>query len=196
MKFEISAVRPNQWPTDALPEFAFIGRSNVGKSSLLNKLLNRKSFARVSGKPGKTQQINFFCINEAFRFADLPGYGYAAVSKSERASFQKMMHVYLEQREPLQRILHLIDIRHEPSKDDVAIHQYLLRLNMPICIVATKLDKITKSAIKPSVQRIQKHLGTHHPILAVSSENGIGIAELWTLLENDILHSETTDHNL
>lgn len=136
-EFEISAVRPNQWPEGGLPEFAFIGRSNVGKSTLLNRLLNRKSLARVSAQPGKTRQINFFRINDAFRFVDLPGYGYAAVSKRERSAFADMIDEYLLNREPLARIFQLVDIRHEPSKDDVAVHAALLELDVPVSVIAT-----------------------------------------------------------
>jgi GTP-binding protein len=196
VEFEISAVRPGQWPEDGLLEFAFIGRSNVGKSSLLNRLLSRKSIARVSQKPGKTQQINFFQINNSLRFADLPGYGYAAVSKTSRAQFAKMIETYLSKRDPLVRVLHLIDIRHDPTKDDIAFHQWLLNLGVPICVVATKLDKISKSAVKPSANKIQKLLKTPWPVLPVSSEKGVGIDELWALLEADLaegneLHEET-----
>ncbi len=193
VQFEISAVRPSQWPEDGLLEFAFIGRSNVGKSSLLNRLLSRKSVARVSQKPGKTQQINFFLINQGFRLADLPGYGYAAVSKTERAQFAKMIEAYFKKREPLVRVLHLIDIRHDPTKDDVAFHEWLLDLKVPICVVATKLDKISKSAVKPSIQKIQRILRTPYPVLAVSSEKGTGIDGLWALLEEDLTAGSMTD---
>lgn len=185
-EFEISAVRPGQWPEDGLPEFAFIGRSNVGKSSLLNRLLGRKALARVSQKPGKTQQINFFRINETFRFVDLPGYGYAAVSKTDRQLFIKLMDTYVKQREPLFRILQLVDIRHDPSKDDVAVHHYLQSLGWPICVVATKADKISKNAIQRSVANIRNNLETGAPIIAVSSEKNTGIDKLWSFLENDL----------
>lgn len=185
-EFEISAVKPIQWPTDGLPEFAFVGRSNVGKSSLLNRLLGRKSLARVSGKPGKTQQINFFRINERFRLVDLPGYGYASVSKTERAKFAKLMETYLSHRDVLVRIMHLIDIRHDPTKDDVQVHAWLMALGVPICVVATKSDKISKSAVKPSCQRIQTALSTPWPVLPVSAEKNVGIVELWDVAESDL----------
>ncbi len=184
--FELSAVRPNQWPRDGLLEFAFIGRSNVGKSSLLNRILGRKSLARVSQKPGKTQQINFFRINELFRFVDLPGYGYAALSKSDRVQLARIIETYLRKREPLARILHLIDIRHDPTKDDKSMHEFLLSLGVPLCVVATKLDKISKSSIRPSIQNIKKLLETPFPVVAVSAEKNIGMDELWTMMEFDL----------
>jgi GTP-binding protein len=185
-QFEISAVRPLQWPVDGLPEFAFIGRSNVGKSSLLNRLLGRKALARVSQKPGKTQQINFFCINQLFRFVDLPGYGYAAVSKTDRQLFIKLIDTYVNEREPLLRVLQLVDIRHDPSREDVAVHQFLQSLGWSVCVVATKSDKISKSAVKLSVANIRKVLQTGAPILPVSSEKNTGIDPLWDLLQADL----------
>jgi GTP-binding protein len=193
VQFELSAVRPAQWPIDGLLEFAFIGRSNVGKSSLLNKLLARKSLARVSQKPGKTQQINFFQINSQLRFADLPGYGYAAVSKTSRAQFAKMIETYLTRRDPLVRVFHLIDIRHEPTKDDISFHQWLMTLGVQICVVATKLDKISKSAVKPSAGKIQAILNTPWPVFPVSAEKGTGIDELWTLIETDLTSEDGTE---
>lgn len=184
--FEISAVKPAQWPTDGLPEFAFVGRSNVGKSSLLNRLLGRKSLARVSATPGKTQQINFYRINDHFRFVDLPGYGYAQVSKQERALFARLMETYLTQRDCLRRIIHLIDIRHEPTKKDIEAHRWLLTLGVPLCVVATKLDKVSKSAINPSLATIRKVLQTPYPAMAVSSEKNVGIDALWDVLAADL----------
>jgi len=184
--FELSAVKPEQWPTDGLLEFAFVGRSNVGKSSLLNRVLGRKALARVSQKPGKTQQINFFRINESFRFADLPGYGYAAVSKTERAKFAEMLEIYLSEREPLCRIFHLIDIRHDPSRADQEVHQWLLTLGMPICIVATKADKISKSRGYNSVKNIQKILQTPFPVIPVSSVALTGLENMWKFIEEDL----------
>lgn len=184
--FEISAVRQEQWPEGGQPEFAFVGRSNVGKSTLLNRLLNRKALARVSGQPGKTRQINFFNINDAFRFVDLPGYGYAAVSKRERNSFASMIDRYLLEREPLVRVLHLVDIRHDPSKDDIAVHRALLELDVPVSVIATKSDKIGKSRLQQHVQNIRKTLGTTAQIYPISAEKRLGLDELWTLLEADL----------
>lgn len=191
VQFEISAVRPEQWPQDGLPEFAFIGRSNVGKSSLLNRLLNRKSLARVSQHPGKTQQINFYNINDTLRFADLPGYGYAQVSKTQRAAFRKWIVQYLEKREPITRVLHLVDIRHEPSVDDRDFHRLLLELQHPVLVVATKLDKIAKRDIAKHIQQIRTGLQTPNPILSISSEKNMYIDELWSVLETDLTAHES-----
>ncbi|MDP9728800.1 ribosome biogenesis GTP-binding protein YihA/YsxC [Alicyclobacillus tolerans] len=191
VQFEISAVRPEQWPQDGLPEFAFIGRSNVGKSSLLNRLLNRKSLARVSQHPGKTQQINFYNINDTLRFADLPGYGYAQVSKTQRAAFRKWIVQYLEKREPITRVLHLVDIRHEPSVDDRDFHRLLLELQHPVLVVATKLDKIAKRDIAKHIQQICTGLQTPNPILSISSEKNMYIDELWSVLETDLTAHES-----
>lgn len=185
-EFEISAVRPNQWPMDGLPEFAFVGRSNVGKSTLLNRLLNRKKLARVSAQPGKTRQINFFVINDSFRFVDLPGYGYAAVSKRDRAQFASMIDKYLLNRNPLVRIIQLIDIRHAPSDNDIEVHGGLKRLGIPILLVATKLDKVSKSKVQPHIKAIRQSLETQAPILPVSADKREGLEPLWEVLEQDI----------
>ena len=185
-EFEIGAVKPAQWPADGLPEFAFIGRSNVGKSSLLNRLLGRKSLARVSGKPGKTQQINFFNINQRFRFVDLPGYGYAAVSKQERAWLAKRIETYLTHREPIKRVFHLIDIRHDPMANDREVHEWLLSVGLPVFIIATKQDKIGKTKVKGALNQIRLGLKTSAPIVSVSSETGDGIEGLWELIERDL----------
>lgn len=185
-EFEIGAVKPAQWPVDGLPEFAFIGRSNVGKSSLLNRLLGRKSLARVSGKPGKTQQINFFNINQQFRFVDLPGYGYAAVSKQERVWLAKRIETYLLQREPIKRVFHLIDIRHEPMANDREVHAWLLSMQLPVYIIATKQDKISRGKVKGALENVQQGLDTPVQAVAVSSETGAGIEALWELIEGDL----------
>ncbi len=192
-EFELGAVRLAQWPADGLPEFAFIGRSNVGKSSLLNRLLNRKSLARVSGQPGKTQQINFYCINESFRFADLPGYGYAQVSKGTREQFLKMMQIYLSRREPLMRVFHLVDIRHTPSKDDLNWHSELVAAGMPVTVVATKADKLSKSKALQAVKEIRTSLRTPYQLLPVSAEKNTGIDALWEVIEQDIASGFDTD---
>lgn len=185
-EFELGAVRPIQWPADGLAEFAFIGRSNVGKSSLINRLLMRKSLARVSGTPGKTQQINFYRINDTFRLVDLPGYGYASASKTDRARFLKMLETYLSERTVLRRVVQLVDIRHDPSKDDVAIHEWLFRLQVPLVVVATKADKLSKSAVVQATQRIRTCLGTPVPILVTSSHSGAGMDGVWTFLQADL----------
>jgi GTP-binding protein len=183
---ETSAVKPAQWPAEGLPEIAFVGRSNVGKSSLLNRLLGRKSLARVSARPGKTQTINFYRINDSFRLVDLPGYGYAQVSQRERQAFARMMDTYLRKRESLVRVVHLIDIRHDPTRDDLEVHRWLLGLDVPLCVVATKMDKVSKSKAIAAVQKIRKQLETPYSVVAVSSEKGTGIDQLWDVLRADV----------
>ena len=177
----ISAVKPEQYPEGDLPEFALAGRSNVGKSSFINKMLNRKSLARTSSKPGKTQTLNFFIINEEFHFVDVPGYGYAKVSKSERAAWGKMIETYLTQREQLKAALLIVDLRHAPTKDDVMMYDFFKHYEIPCIIVATKCDKIPKG-------KWQKHLKVTRETLDVekgdqlilfSSETGYGKEEAW-----------------
>lgn len=143
--YAISAVREDQYPTDNLPEVALSGRSNVGKSSLINTLLNRKNLARTSAQPGKTQTLNFYLVNHAFYLVDVPGYGYAKVSQKRREQFGNMIQDYLETRANLQGLIILVDGRHEPTKNDVAMYNYALYLNIPILVVCTKIDKVKKS---------------------------------------------------
>src|SRR5690606_34942282 len=144
-EFIISAVRPNQYPDDALPEIALAGRSNVGKSSLINKLILRKNLARTSSQPGKTQQLNYYRVNDLIYLVDYPGYGYAKVSKTQREQFGEMIERYIREREQLKLQLLVIDIRHEPSKQDQQMYQWLKHYEIPTCIVATKADKIPRS---------------------------------------------------
>lgn len=184
-EFELGAVHARQWPQDGLPEFAFVGRSNVGKSSLINALLGRRSLARVSATPGKTREINFYRVNGSFRFVDLPGYGYAAVSQAERARFQRMITEYLRQRGPLLRVLHLIDIRHDPTQDDVDVHQWL-RGARAVCVVATKADKVSRSKRMVQVRRIQTVLRTDAPVLPSSATTREGLDDVWALLAADL----------
>ena len=157
-ELEAVAVRPNQYPDASLDEIAFVGRSNVGKSSLLNLLTNRKSLARVSGNPGKTRTINFYLINDAFRFVDLPGYGYAKVSKSITADWDKMMDDFFKQRKNLKRVVQLVDIRHEPSKLDVQMYEYLRSYGLDGLVCATKADKISGNQKQKNLSIIRKSL--------------------------------------
>lgn len=142
VEMTISAVRRSQYPTDGLSEFLLIGRSNVGKSSFINTLINRKNYARTSGRPGKTQTINFYKVNDAFYLVDAPGYGYAQTSKSKRQKFGLMIEDYLVNRKPLKQVFLLIDFRHRPTNDDIMMYNFLKYYKIPVTIVATKCDKI------------------------------------------------------
>lgn len=170
-ELEAVAVRPNQYTDASLDEIAFVGRSNVGKSSLLNLLTNRKSLARVSGNPGKTRTINFYLINDAFRFVDLPGYGYAKVSKSITADWDRMMDDFFKQRKNLKRVVQLVDIRHEPSKLDVQMYEYLRSYGLDGLVCATKADKISGNQKQKNLSVIRKslNLGKEDKIVPVSA---------------------------
>ena len=143
VELEISAVRQSQYPTDALPEFLIVGRSNVGKSSFVNTIINRKNFARTSSKPGKTQTLNFYKINKDFYFVDVPGYGYAIADKKTQLKFGKMIEDYVATRKELKEVFMLIDFRHKPSEDDILMYKYLKYFNLKVTVVATKIDKIS-----------------------------------------------------
>ncbi|OXM15336.1 ribosome biogenesis GTP-binding protein YihA/YsxC [Paenibacillus herberti] len=183
-EFIISAVEPHQYPSDALPEIALAGRSNVGKSSLINKLILRKNLARTSSQPGKTQQLNYYRVNEALYFVDFPGYGYAKVSKTEREAWGKMIERYLQNRDELKLVLLIIDIRHDPSKDDILMYQWLKHYDIPLCIVCTKADKIPRSKWDKHKKAVRTTLGADARDLFVlfSSDTGMGREELWNIL--------------
>jgi len=139
----ISAVRQSQYPEDTLPEFLIVGRSNVGKSSFVNTIINRKNFARTSSKPGKTQTLNFYKINKDFYLVDVPGYGYAITDKKTQMKFGKMIEDYVANRKDLKEVFMLVDFRHKPSEDDILMYKYLKYFNLKVTIVATKIDKIS-----------------------------------------------------
>ncbi|MBQ2867771.1 MAG: YihA family ribosome biogenesis GTP-binding protein [Firmicutes bacterium] len=186
------AVKKNQYPEDTLPEVAFAGRSNVGKSSLLNTLTNRKNLARVSGTPGKTRTINFFQINDAFRIVDLPGYGYAKLSKSATADWGNMMETYLANRENLRLVIQLVDIRHEPTAQDVQMYQWLQHYGLDGVVVATKADKISRNQLRTQMNLIRKTLGMAQDdiVLPVSSLKKTGYEDLWSVIEQIISDEE------
>ena len=152
----ISAVRKSQFPEDRKPEFLLVGRSNVGKSSFINTLINRKNFARTSANPGKTQTLNFYLINDTFYLVDAPGYGYARVNKQLKEKFGLIMEDYLEGRENLKKVFMLIDFRHKPTEDDVMMYKYLKHYDIPVSIICTKLDKVKKNAHQKQVNLIAK----------------------------------------
>lgn len=173
------------FPQNDHPEFAFAGKSNVGKSSLINGLLNRKALARTSSQPGKTQTINFYHINDELYFVDLPGYGYAKVSKELAAKWMKMIETYLDTSEALRVVFLLIDIRHEPSKKDVEMYRLLYEKGFNPLIIATKADKISKGAKDKQIALIRKTLGADKetPILPFSALNRDGKEEIWEYID-------------
>ncbi|MCX7571336.1 ribosome biogenesis GTP-binding protein YihA/YsxC [Tumebacillus sp. DT12] len=183
-KFIISAVKPHQYPEGDLPEIALAGRSNVGKSSLINRLLGRRNLARTSGTPGKTQQLNYYLINEDLYFVDLPGYGFARVPKDVKAQWGKMIGGYLDNRENLKLSLQLIDIRHAPSKEDVEMYQYFAHYNRPHAIIATKADKIARGQYQKHLKVIRETLQVlpNTPMIITSADSGLGRQEVWNLI--------------
>ncbi|RNB90526.1 YihA family ribosome biogenesis GTP-binding protein [Brevibacillus fluminis] len=187
-EFITSAVAANQYPTDGLPEIALVGRSNVGKSSLLNKMMNRKALARTSSKPGKTQTLNYFLVNKSIYLVDFPGYGYAKVAKSIKETWGKMIQTYLAKREELRFMVQLVDIRHAPSKDDVAMYAWSKEIGIPVVVVATKADKIARGRWQQHTKIIRETMNVRggDPILVFSSETGQGRDELWQEIINRI----------
>jgi GTP-binding protein len=184
-EFTKSAFNESHWTTDGLPEIAFLGRSNVGKSSLLNSLLNRRGLARTSNTPGRTQSINFFLINEGFYFVDLPGYGYAKVSKTMRADWGKMAEEYLARRNELVLCIQLIDSRHKPTALDKDLHEWLVYHQKNHIVVATKADKLSNNNLKKSLQEIEASFPESR-IIAYSSPTGKGKDELWSEISNSL----------
>ncbi len=177
----LSAANKSHYPQDSIPEIALAGRSNVGKSSFINTLLNRKNLARTSGKPGKTQLLNFFDIDGKLRFVDVPGYGYAKVSKSERAKWGKMIEEYLTSRDNLRAVVSLVDLRHDPSADDVQMYEFLKYYEIPVIVVATKADKIPRGKWNKHESAIKKKLDfdKNDDFIIFSSVNKAGLDEAW-----------------
>lgn len=182
----MSAVRPEQYPPQGYPEFALAGRSNVGKSSFINKMIGRKSLARTSSKPGKTQTLNFYKIEEQLFFVDVPGYGYAKVSKSSRETWGKFIHQYMVEREHLRAVIQIVDLRHPPSADDCAMYDFLVNYNIPAIIVATKADKIPKGKWDKHLKIVRETLQmrSFDKLILFSSEKGIGMEEAWREIES------------
>ncbi len=187
-EFVLSAVRQNQYPTEGGREVAFVGRSNVGKSSLINKLLNRRRLAHTSSQPGKTQTINFYHINQAFYFVDLPGYGYAKVAKEQKSTWGAMIEEYLLKRPQLVLVLMLVDLRHPPTKLDVATAEWLLHIGRPFVVVATKADKLSRAVQAKNASVIRKELGLSvDSLIATSAETGYGIEAVWERIEQAVV---------
>ena len=185
-EYATTAVKPDQFPSTGRPEVAFVGRSNVGKSSLINALLNRKKLARTSQHPGKTRTINFFNVEDRLYFVDLPGYGYAKVSKSESEKWGQMVDGYLKDRPQLKHIFLLMDIRHEPSAGDRQIYEWCMYYQLPFTIIATKSDKIKRSQMQKHLAIIRKALEVEKPPMPFSSESWEGREALWQVIEAQI----------
>ena len=182
------AVLEKQYPVANLPEFAFAGRSNVGKSSFINAMLNRKNLARTSSTPGKTRTINFYKVNDDLRLVDLPGYGYAKVAKTEKEKWAGIINRYLENRENLLETILLVDIRHEPTNLDKQMYDYIIHSGFSGIVIATKKDKIKKSQLDKHISVIAKKLGVEHRenIIPFSSSQKDEVKDMWFIFE-DIL---------
>lgn len=177
----VSAIRKEQYPAEGLPEIALVGRSNVGKSSATNALLNRRNFARTSQTPGKTRTINFYKINNEFYFVDLPGYGYAKVSKSEKDKWGVIMERYLQDRQELCAIFLLVDIRHEPTNDDVMMYEWIKHFGYECVVIATKADKISRGQYQKHISIIRKKLQLEkdEKVIPLSSSKKTGVEDVW-----------------
>lgn len=178
------AVNKEGYPDDQLPEIAFAGRSNVGKSSFINTMLNRVNLARTSGKPGKTRTINFYIVNDSFRFVDLPGYGYAQVSKDERKKWGEIIERYLKDRDNLKAITLIVDIRHKPSPQDVDMYNWVITFGYEPIVVATKADKIARGQWEKHLKIIREELGVknRNTVVPFSSSKKLNIEKLWEIL--------------
>ncbi len=185
-EFIRSAVRPADFPRDGLPQVAFAGRSNVGKSSVINRLLNRKNFARVGAAPGKTTHINYFLIDRSFYLVDLPGYGYAKVSKAERDRWGKLMELWFADNELMTLGILIVDARHKPTADDCTMAEWFKACGRPFSVVANKLDKLKKSEIEGNLLRIRETLELNDGVKVIpfSAEKGEGRQELLGLISS------------
>jgi len=180
-----SAFKEDDWPADNKPEVAFLGRSNVGKSSLINSLLGVRGLARTSSTPGRTQSLNFFTINDRFRFVDLPGFGYARVPREIRMTWGEMVTTYLANRRQLVLSIHIVDSRHEPTKQDLQLHEWLVSSNKPRLLVATKSDKLSNNELRKNLQRIARVL-EDDGVVAYSAKTGNGRDEIWRAINSAI----------
>ena len=180
-----SAFKESDWPRDLRPEIAFLGRSNVGKSSVINSLLGVRKLARTSSTPGRTQSLNFFTINDAFRFVDLPGFGYARVPRDIKSSWGEMVTSFLAKRRQLMLSIHLVDSRHEPTKQDLQLHEWLKLSAKPRLVVATKSDKLSNNELQKSLEHITRVLEDDQ-VVAYSAKTGRGRDELWRAINSAI----------
>lgn len=187
-KFEISAVGPKQYPSTNLPEVVLVGKSNVGKSSFINTLINRKKLAKTSSEPGKTRQINFYNIDETFYFVDLPGYGYSKMSKKEQEQVGLFIEDYLFNRQEISLIIFLVDIRHNPTENDKLMYNYIISSGLPFIILANKADKIAITKVDNVVKDLQKQLNPIGDIITLpfSSERKIYKDDVWKIIDEYI----------
>ena len=181
----ISAVRADQYPTTGYPEIALVGRSNVGKSSLTNTLINRRNFAHTSSQPGKTQTLNFYDVENQLYFVDVPGYGYAKVSKKQREEFGQMIEQYLTQRQQLRGVILLVDARHTPTADDAQMYQWLTYYHLPVLVVATKTDKVKPSQYTKVIKEVKNKLQVvkGQPLILFSATSKRGKDDVWHWIE-------------
>ena len=187
-RFEISAVKANQYPKNGLPEVVLVGKSNVGKSSFINTMINRKKLARTSSEPGKTRQLNFYNMDDKFYFVDLPGYGYSKMSKQEQVKVGEFIEYYLQHRKEICLIIFLVDIRHDPTQNDFLMYDYVIRSGLPCMILANKADKIAKTKVDDTAKNIQKQLNPIGDIttLPFSSERKIYKDDVWKIIDEYI----------
>ena len=191
-KFEISAVSPKQYPKNELPQIVLVGKSNVGKSSFINTMINRKSLARTSSEPGKTRQINFYNIDEIFYFVDLPGYGYSKMSKQEQERVGSFIEQYLVKSKNIALVIFLVDIRHNPTENDRLMYDYIIRSGLPFIILANKADKIASTKVENTVKELQKQINPIGDIkmLPFSAEKKIYTEDVWNVIEEFIKWSK------
>ena len=186
-QFEISAVKPAQYPKNDLPQIVLVGKSNVGKSSFINTMLNRKSLARTSNTPGKTRQINFYNIDNNFYFVDLPGYGYSKLSKEEQVNMGRFIEDYLQKCQNIALIVLLLDIRHKPTADDAHMFEYIKMTNLPFMLIANKADKIAVTKVDMELEKIKETVGlSFSTLLPFSAERKIYSDAVWREIENFI----------
>lgn len=190
-KLDVIAVRRSQYPTENKPEFLLVGRSNVGKSSFINTLLNQKSLARTSSRPGKTQTLNFYLVNDSFYLIDVPGYGYASVNHEQQKKMGLMIEEYLEKRDEMKRVFMLVDFRIKPTENDILMYQFLKYYNIPVTLVLTKVDKVPPSKKEKHLKLIKDtiNLAVGDDLVLFSSVNKTGKNEIFKILENYIIET-------
>ena len=193
-EYKLSAAWQSQWPDESLPEICLAGRSNVGKSSFINTMCNRKNLARVSATPGKTRTLNFYEIKHELRFVDVPGYGYAKVNENIRIQFGEMMETYIAQRQNLKAMILILDLRHAPTADDVMMYDFVKHYDLPVILVATKEDKVKRSDIKKNEKKIKEKLNFRDEdiLIKFSSLKKLNVDAVWEAILNKINDASNT----